>query len=99
MNDIDDERIRQIVREELTTFSPPKKKRAPNKWQVFLKGCVKEQDTGLAYTEKVKKCSVEYKASKNGNSNNPSPEISDINDSDIDRLTKLSNKKLAQMAK
>lgn len=99
--EIDENRVREIVKEELANFSPPKKKRAPNKWQVFLKDCVKTQDNGLAYPEKVKACSVIYKG-KNGNSNNSSnnnSEVLDSQESEIERLSKLTNKKLAQLAK
>lgn len=61
---MDEQRIREIIREELANHIPPKKKRAPNKWQLFLKDCVKKQDEGLKYTEKVQLCSVEYKGTK-----------------------------------
>jgi hypothetical protein len=65
----DENRIREIVREELVNFTPQKKKRAPNKWQLFLKDCVKEQAGEIPYTDKVKACSVKYKEKKNnGNS-------------------------------
>lgn len=70
MEVIDENRVRDIVRDELANFTPQKKKRAPNKWQIFLKDCVKEQDKGLAYTDKVKACSVKYKENKNGTKNN-----------------------------
>lgn len=74
---INEDRIREIIKEELTNFSPPKKKRAPNKWQVFLKGCVKEQPEELDYMGKVKACSVIYKDNKNerptNNGNNSQP--------------------------
>ena len=66
----DENRIREIVKEELANFSPPKKKRAPNKWQVFLKQCAKEQTEDIPYTDKVKTCSIKYKENKkNGISN------------------------------
>ena len=66
MNEIiNEDRIREIVRDELANFSPPKRKRAPNKWQIFLKECTREQDGGLSYTEKVKACSAKYKEKKN----------------------------------
>lgn len=99
--EIDENRVRDIIKEELANFSPPKKKRAPNKWQVFLKDCVKTQDSGLAYPEKVKACSVIYKGNKNGNSNasNNNSEIPESQESEIERLSKLTNKKLAQLAK
>jgi len=61
----DESRVREIVREELANFTPQKKKRAPNKWQIFLKECAKEQSKDLSYPEKVKKCSVIYKKNKN----------------------------------
>lgn len=101
---MEEDRIREIVREELATFNPPKKKRAPNKWQVFLKDCVKTQDNGLLYTEKVKACSVKYKENKNSNSNNhnsnnDSSENFSNQETEMERLAKLSNKKLSQMAK
>ncbi len=69
----DENRIREIVREELVNFTPQKKKRAPNKWQIFLKDCAREQDKELPYTEKVKVCSLKYKENKNQNSNGSSP--------------------------
>jgi len=67
----DESRIREIVREEIINFSP-KKKRAPNKWQLFLKDCVKKQDNELKYTEKVQLCSVEYRETKSSNNNTKS---------------------------
>jgi len=70
MEVLDENRVRDIIREELTNFTPPKKKRAPNKWQRFLKDCVRDQDGDLAYTDKVKVCSVKYKENKNGSKNN-----------------------------
>lgn len=64
---MDENQIRAIVKEELLNFNPPKKKRAPNKWQNFLKDCSKRQPEELVYTDKVKLCSIEYKeAKKNG---------------------------------
>lgn len=75
MEVIDENRVREIIREELTNFSPQKKKRAPNKWQIFLKNCANEQNKELPYTERVKVCSVKYKESKNQNQN-PSSEQS-----------------------
>lgn len=70
MNDMSEERIREIVKEELANYAPPKRKRAPNKWQQFLKECVKEQDSGLVYTDKVKACSIIYKENKKQNNGN-----------------------------
>lgn len=106
MNLIDENRVREIVQEELANFTPPKKKRAPSKWQLFLKDCVKEQDSGLAYIEKVKKCSVEYKEKKkenngnNSNTNQPIPQGFDmLSNKQLERLAKLSNKELSQMTK
>jgi hypothetical protein len=72
MEVMDENRIRDIIREELTNFTPQKKKRAPNKWQIFLKECVREQTKELPYTDKVKACSVKYKEKKNGENNNGS---------------------------
>lgn len=69
MDSIDEERIREIVRDELTKFAPLKRKRAPNKWQLFLKDCTKEQPEDLSYPEKVKACSVKYRETKNPNNN------------------------------
>lgn len=74
MESIDENRVRDIVREELVNFTPQKKKRAPNKWQTFLKECVKEQEGEIPYMDKVKACSAKYKESKNKDSNNPPPE-------------------------
>ena len=74
METIDENRVRDITREELANFTPQKKKRAPNKWQIFLKECAREQDKELPYTDKVKVCSIKYKENKNKNSNDPSPE-------------------------
>jgi hypothetical protein len=62
---MDENQIRAIVREELSNFSPPKKKRAPSKWQTFLKDCAKRQPEELVYTDRVKLCSIEYKDLKN----------------------------------
>lgn len=75
MEAMDELRVREIVKEELANFTPPKKKRAPSKWQIFLKDCTKDQSKDLSYTEKVKKCSVIYKEKKNGESspNNNQP--------------------------
>ena len=74
METTDENRIREIVRDELASFTPQKKKRAPNKWQIFLKDCAKEQDKELPYTDKVKLCSVKYKENKNKNPNYSPPE-------------------------
>lgn len=71
----DENRIREIVKEEIANFSPPKKKRAPNKWQQFLKECAKNQSADLSYTDKVKECSVIYKKNKENKKN----DISSIN--------------------
>jgi len=84
MEIIDENRVREIVKDELANFAPQKKKRAPNKWQIFLKDCVKEQAGELQYTDKVKACSVKYKEKKNnGNSlpadNNLSPNNQETN--------------------
>ena len=65
----DENRVREIIREELTNFSPQKKKRAPNKWQIFLKDCVKVQAGELPYIDKVKECSVIYKKNKENSIN------------------------------
>jgi hypothetical protein len=62
---MEETRIREIVREELSNFNPQKKKRAPSKWQLFLKDCTKRQSDELIYTDKVKLCSIEYKEVKN----------------------------------
>ncbi len=62
LDNMDEDRIREIVREELANFNPPKKKRAPNKWQIFLKQCTKEEQG--SYPEKVKACSIKYKEKK-----------------------------------
>jgi len=68
MNEIISEaRIREIVRDEISNFTPVKKKRAPNKWQLFLKDCTKRQEEKLPYTEKVQLCSLEYRNSKGAN--------------------------------
>lgn len=42
----------------------PKKKRAPNNWQLFLGECFNTQDKGLAMTEKVSACGVTYRELK-----------------------------------
>ena len=70
MEIIDENRVREIVKDELANFTHQKKKRAPNKWQIFLKDCVKEQAGEIPYTDKVKACSVKYKEKKNGEKNN-----------------------------
>ncbi len=62
---MDETQVRAIIREELANFSPQKKKRAPSKWQQFLKDCTKKQPGELVYTDKVKLCSIEYKDAKN----------------------------------
>lgn len=80
MNLTDENRIREIVKEELTNFSPQKKKRAPNKWQLFLKECTKEQTGDLSYTDKVKVCSAKYKENKkDGASNTNNERKNDVN--------------------
>lgn len=43
-----------------------KPKREPNKWQLFLTGCLKEQTNG-GLGEKVSACSVVYKDLKEKN--------------------------------
>lgn len=65
----DENRIREIIKDELANFTPQKRKRAPNKWQVFLKDCVKEQAGEIPYTDKVKECSVIYKKNKENSIN------------------------------
>lgn len=75
----DENRIREIVKEELENFTPQKKKRAPNKWQIFLKQCAKEQSGDLPYPEKVKACSIKYKDNKKNGTNNTNAN----NDADI----------------
>lgn len=74
MDIMSEDRVREIIKEELTNFTPPKKKRAPSKWQIFLKDCVKEQAEELQYTDKVKACSAKYKENKNKDSSRPPPE-------------------------
>lgn len=77
MEIIDENRVREIVKDELANFTPQKKKRAPNKWQIFLKSCTREeQNKELPYTERVKVCSIKYKESKNLNANGLSSEQS-----------------------
>lgn len=78
---MEEQRIREIIREELTNFGPPKKKRAPSKWQLFLKECVKKQDEDIKYTEKVQLCSVEYKEMKKTNNPSLTNNSSSINNS------------------
>lgn len=73
----DENRIREIVKEELANFGPPKKKRAPNKWQIFLKQCAKEQSGDLSYPEKVKACSVKYKENKKNGTSSINNETND----------------------
>ena len=74
MTEISEDRMREIIREELSNFSPQKKKRAPNKWQSFLKNCAREQDKELPYTDKVKVCSAKYKENKGKIPDNPPSE-------------------------
>lgn len=59
----DEERIREIAREEIANAAPSKRKgnRTPSKWQVFLKHCTPNQAQTLSMGEKVKACSVQYK--------------------------------------
>jgi len=66
MDTVDEERIREIAREEIANSVPVKKKgnRKPNKWQVFLKECSPRQSQDLSMGEKVKACSVQYKEIK-----------------------------------
>ena len=61
---IDENRVREIIKEELANYNPPKKKRGPNKWQLFLKDCVKDQPEEFDYMGKVKACSIIYKDKK-----------------------------------
>ena len=42
----------------------PKRKREPNKWQLFLGHCFQTQDKGLAMTEKVSACGIQYRELK-----------------------------------
>ena len=42
----------------------PKKKRQPNKWQLFLKDCSPRQDKSMGMGQKMSACSVEYKTLK-----------------------------------
>lgn len=42
----------------------PKKKRQPNKWQLFLKDCSPRQNSKLGMTEKVSACGIEYRTLK-----------------------------------
>jgi hypothetical protein len=41
-----------------------KKKRPPNKWQLFLSNCFSTQDKGLPMTEKVSACGIQYRELK-----------------------------------
>ena len=68
---IDENRVREIIKEELANYNPPKKKRGPNKWQLFLKDCVKDQPEEFDYMGKVKACSIIYKDNKNPNGKSP----------------------------
>ncbi len=77
MEIIDENRVREIVKDELANFAPQKKKRAPNKWQIFLKTCAQTQDKELPYTEKVKKCSVIYNENKKNGIVNPDNSVND----------------------
>lgn len=65
MNPEEEENVRKIVREELAKSgnngNSQKKKRGPNKWQLYLKDCLKEQPKEAALGDRVKGCSVEYK--------------------------------------
>lgn len=84
MEIIDENRVRDIVKEELANFTPQKRKRAPNKWQIFLKNCVKEQDKELQYTDKVKACSVKYRENKEIKKNNG-------DNSSVDNIQEIDN--------
>lgn len=66
MNPEEEENVRKIVREEMAKSggnngSSGKKKRGPNKWQLYLKDCLKEQPKEAPLGDKVKGCSIEYK--------------------------------------
>lgn len=54
---------KKISNSELTMTSEeePKKKRQPNKWQIYLKGCLKDQPKDSGLGERVSACSVTYK--------------------------------------
>lgn len=81
---MDETRVREIIREELSNFTPPKKKRAPNKWQLFLKECVPRQDKDIKYTEKVQLCSAEYRNSKGTNNQSAHQRIQEKDDKQSD---------------
>lgn len=85
MEIIDENRVREIVKDELANFTPQKKKRAPNKWQIFLKDCTREQDKELPYTDKVKLCSIKYKEKKNNGNSLPVDNNSLQNNQEINR--------------
>ena len=66
---MEEERIREIAREEIANAIPAKEKgkRKPNKWQLFLKECTpKHSDVPIG--ERVKACSAEYREIKKTNS-------------------------------
>jgi len=65
---MDEERIREIAREEIANIVPTKKKgnRKPNKWQLFLKECTPKH-SNVPIGERVKACSVEYREIKKTN--------------------------------
>lgn len=43
----------------------PKKKREPNKWQLYLSSCFETQPKSASMGEKVSACSITYKDLKN----------------------------------
>lgn len=44
-----------------------KKKRPPNRWQLYLSSCLKEQPKGSGLGEKVSSCSIQYRDLKTNN--------------------------------
>lgn len=55
-----------------------KKKRGPNKWQIFLKGCMPNQSKDLPMTDKVSACGIQYRELKEKNPKELEKIVNDI---------------------
>ena len=61
--ELTEERVREIVREEIANVGI-KSKRKPNQYNLFIKKCLQEIETKGAIQERFKKCAMRYKEMK-----------------------------------
>jgi len=61
--ELTEERVREIVREEIANVGI-KGKRKPNQYNLFIKKCLQEIETQGVIQERFKKCAMRYKEMK-----------------------------------